>query len=442
MSCPKKISEQSALAFNSALNIFSVPPTNVSVCRSFFREVLPLSTVTQDSPYLFRMFSDNLWTDLSRVYLHLDLSIEKEVGNTWKAITQADDADVGTIQGIGQTFVQQLKVEAGNTELYDSGPLYPFKAYLTNELSFGSQVKDHFMASAGYYRSQAHDARADAGFQARCALFSSGRKAQFLSRLDFDLGNQELYLLNNLDLLFTIYRAKDAFLLQCLRAGGSTHPYRLFLHDIKLYVKMVEVQPSLNLSIYKLLEQQPATYAVRRTEVKNCFLTAGRTEIDHNVFSAAIPRRLTIALVQNQAFNGSLQYSPFNFRPYAIREISVHAGGQIYPAIPHRMDFDRGSCMRPFVDMYEALGCANADRSFDVSFAQFRDGWTFFVVALTSTLDDSCGFELLRSGTTSVRLQFNEEIPPHGVEMIVLGEFDQLIMIDYNRHIVTDSKIS
>lgn len=113
MSCPKKISEQSALAFNSALNIFAVPPTNVSVTRSFFREVLPLSTVTQDSPYLFRMFSDNLWTDLSRVYLHLDVSIQKPApapnNQQWVPITDADDADVGPIEYLGQTFVQQLK---------------------------------------------------------------------------------------------------------------------------------------------------------------------------------------------------------------------------------------------------------------------------------------------------------------------------------------------
>jgi hypothetical protein len=110
MSCPKKISNQSALAFNSALNIFAVPPTNVSVCRSFFREVLPLSTVTQESPYLFRMFSDNLWTDLSRVYLHLELSIERANGNAWEPITAADDTELGPVQCIGQTFVQQLKV--------------------------------------------------------------------------------------------------------------------------------------------------------------------------------------------------------------------------------------------------------------------------------------------------------------------------------------------
>ncbi|KAL3071905.1 hypothetical protein niasHS_016506 [Heterodera schachtii] len=418
MSCPKKISEQSALAFNSALNVFAVPPTNVSVSRSFFRELLPLSTISQEGPYLFRMFNDNLWADMSRVYLFLELSIQKEdAGGRWVPIEAADQL-VGPVQCIGQTFVQQLKVEVQNTELYDSGTL----------------AKGHFMASAGYHPSLKHDNATDAGFLARCARFEGGRKARFLSRLDFDLGNQELYLLNNMDVLFTIYRAKNTFLLQNLApapaAGAAARQqYALYLHDIKLYMKVVEVQPSLNLSIYKTLEKQPATYAVRKTEVKSVFLTAGRTEMDHNIFSAAIPRRLTIALVANGAFNGQLAQSPFNFKPYSIREISVHAGGQIYPAVPHRMDFSGSAYIRPFVDMYEALGMANSERSMDITLDQFRDGWTIFVVPMTSTLDDSCGFELLRSGTTSIRLAFNEEIPAGGVEMVVLGEFDHWMIL-------------
>lgn len=111
MSCPKRISEQSALAFNSALNVFAVPPTNVSVSRSFFRELLPLSTISQEGPYLFRMFNDNLWADLSRVYLYLELALEKPDANGRRVpIDAAADVSVGSIQSIGQTFVQQLKV--------------------------------------------------------------------------------------------------------------------------------------------------------------------------------------------------------------------------------------------------------------------------------------------------------------------------------------------
>jgi hypothetical protein len=368
----------------------------------------------------------------------LELSIQKKDGDDKWVDIVVGDTNVGTIQGVGQTFVQQLKVSVGNNEVYDSGTLYAFKAYITNELSFPSSVKQNFLASIGHYPSIKNDDATDAGFVKRTALFAAGKKAAFLSRLDFDLGNQELYLLNNLDVHFTIYRAKDAFVLQTLKAG-DTNTYRLYVHDVKLFVKMVEVQPSLNMSIFQTLEKQPATYAVRKTEIKSTFLTVGRTEFEYNAFSASIPRRLTIALVANAAFNGDIKLSPFNFKPFDIRDISVHAGGHIYPMVPYRLRFSDDMFVRAFVDMYEALGVANSERSFDISMENFKSGWTFFVVPLTSTLDDSCGFELLRSGTTSIRMEFSQPIPAGGVEMIILGEFDQMIMIDYNRHIVSDS---
>ncbi|KAL3111560.1 hypothetical protein niasHT_012533 [Heterodera trifolii] len=417
-----------------------IPPTNVSVVRSFFRQVLPLATITQESPYLFRLYSDNLWTDLSRIYLYLELSIEKPGANDkWVAIEDADTS-VSAIQGIGQTFVQQLKVTVGNTEVYDSGNLYPFKAYITNELSFPINAKKNFLGSTGYYHTVNQDDSTDEGFKERCKIFKGGKNAQFLSRLDFDLGNQELYLLNNLDLLFTIYKAKDVFLLQTLKANDATK-YRLTVHDVKIYAKMVEVQPSLNMSLYKTLEKQPATYAVRKTEIKSSFISVGRYEFEYNVFSATIPRRVTIALVGNSAFHGDYKLSPFLFEPFDLREISIHAGGVVYPAVPYKLNFSKDHFVSAFVDMYEALGMANSERSFDISMAQFKKGWSFFVIPLTSTLDDSCGFELMRSGTTNVRATFNSPIPLGGVEMIVLGEFDQMIMVDYNRHIVTDSKL-
>jgi hypothetical protein len=346
---------------------------------------------------------------------------------------------------IGSTFIQQLIVSVGTSEVYNSGTLYPYKSYLTHELSFPSTIKDNFLASAGYYSTDVHDDATDSGFEQRSGLFSSGNSVQLMSRLDFDLSNQELFLLNQIDVLFTIYRARDDFLLQCLRtpaAGQQLPRYRVQLHGAKLLVKMIEVQPSLNLSIYQSLEKQPATYSVRKTELKSQYISAGRTEFDYNCFSSTIPRRITVGLVAHRAFDGNVQVSPFNFQPFGIRSIAVHAGGHIYHQVPYSLNFTNGHCVRAYVDMYEALGAANSDRSFDISLQKFRSGgWTFFVIPLTSTLDDSCGFELLRAGTTTIRLQFAEAIPAGGVEMIILGEFDQMFMIDYNRRVVSDSTL-
>lgn len=404
-----------------------------------------MSSVTQESPYQFRLYSDNLWTDLSRVYLFLELSVEKPSPTVPGRWVQIDDSDtqLGCIQGLGQTFVRQLKVSISNTEIYDSGTLYAYKSYMTNELSFPASVKESFLAAAGYYPTRRHNDAGDAGFKSRVALFSSAKQAHLMSRLDFDMGNQELYLVNNIDVLFTIYRNSNAFLLHSLKMSGDALPdYRLFVHSARLYVKMVDVQSSLNLTIYRMLEQQPARYAVRKTDVRSCFIGAGRTEIDHAVFSSTIPRRLTVALVANAAFNGDYKLTPFEFKHFNIESICAQAGGFNYPALPYRLDFAQRHCMNAFVDMYEALGHANNIHTCDIGFEQFLDGWSFFVIPLTSTLDDSCGFELIRSGTTSLRLKFSKAIPVGGVEMIVLGEFDQLIMVDYNRRVIADNSLA
>jgi hypothetical protein len=82
----------------------------------------------------------------------------------------------------------------------------------------------------------------------------------------------------------------------------------------------------------------------------------------------------------HRAFNGDIGLSPFKFEPFHLRSIAVHAGGYIYPQAPYSLNFTDGNCVRAFVDMYEALGAANSDRSPDISLQKWRTGgWTFLL---------------------------------------------------------------
>ena len=94
--------------------------------------------------------------------------------------------------------------------------------------------------------------------------------------------------------------------------------------------------------------------------------------------------------------------------------------------------------------LYEALGLANSDRSNGLSLDRFGNGWCFFVIPLTSSLDDNCGLELVRNGPTNVRITFNSDspVPAGGPELIVLAEFDQLVTVNFNRRVVTDISAS
>lgn len=72
----------------------------------------------------------------------------------------------------------------------------------------------------------------------------------------------------------------------------------------------------------------------------------------------------------------------------------------------------------------------------------YKNGWTFFVIPLTATLDDSDCFELIRNSTTTLQLKFTEPIDDKkdgsGVQLIIIGEFDQVIAVDNTRRVITD----
>ena len=92
--------------------------------------------------------------------------------------------------------------------------------------------------------------------------------------------------------------------------------------------------------------------------------------------------------------------------------------------------------------MYAGLGLDDSDsKTVSISMSRFLNGWAFFVIPMTSTLDDTPGFELIRQGTCTIKVQFDEPIKIHGYEMIIMGEFDSILSINADRVLSTDGSV-
>ena len=446
MSTLKKIDAASEDALHSSLDIFSVPPTNFSILKASVREILPLNSI--DDPkterFEFRVFSDSQWLDLSRTYVYLQLQLQKKNGQNWVNIDPTVDKDVATCQTLGQSFIKQLRVAVGGTEVYDSTQHYPYLCYLKNELNYSTSVKDTILAAAGYSRDLEMNNKDSPGFKTRNGNIGNGAPVEFVSRLDFDLANQNRFLVNNVDLTFTLTKMDDDFLVHTL-FPDDPNTYRVRALSVRLYVVSVDVQPSLNLTIAQMLQKKSAKYPCRQMAIHTAYLTEGRTDFVHNLFTNVIPRRLIFALVSADAYDGDKTLDPFNCQPFDIREIIVNAGGLNYPSTGYNFNWDQTkgpiSFVRGYLDMLNASS-AQQNVTNGITMAQYKNGWTIFVVPLTASLEDSNGFEPVRYGTTTLSLKFNEKIPPKGVQLIYIVEFDSVITIDGARVVVTDNAAS
>ena len=132
--------------------------------------------------------------------------------------------------------------------------------------------------------------------------------------------------------------------------------------------------------------------------------------------------------------------SPFNFKPFDIREISILAGGKQWPATPYDLNFSNHyQYTRAFYDMFDSCGMVNTTETNGISFEKFKNGWTIFVLNLTNSGEDDQCFDLVKEGTTSVSIKFRSAVAAGGYTLIAMGDMDSMLMIDKNRSLTSDS---
>ncbi|CAK5031835.1 unnamed protein product [Meloidogyne enterolobii] len=94
--------------------------------------------------------------------------------------------------------------------------------------------------------------------------------------------------------------------------------------------------------------------------------------------------------------------------------------------------------------MQEAIGYAGTLESNGISMERYaKGGFCFFVFNLTNSQEDNGPetFDLIKNGTTSIKLTFNEPVPSGGIVLIAMGEVDSLLMLDRNRTITSDISV-
>lgn len=432
----KKIDHESANSITSALSIFTLPPTNVSISSSLVREYLPLNPLT-DVPYHFKIHPSTSFIDLNKCYLLSEMCIKKVDANG-NLVNIDDNELVAPINLIGSTWIKNLKISVQGREVYDSNSLYAYKSYFDTELSFSRDVKDSHLQASGYFtdgEDQDSLAVTQKGFTSRKELFANSKPVQLITKIDADIFNQERYMVNGveIDLQFT---PNDTYFMLMASAGATQ--YKLEITSLKLYVKTLELVDGLALDIQKRLENKEAKYVNRKSYIKSTFLSPNRTEYNGVLFTGQIPKRVILGMVENSAYVGHRTKSPFNFKPFDVRSISIMANGKQWPAAPFELDFTNNQYTRAFYELNEALGISGSTDSNGISLKKYRNGWTIFAFNMTNSMEDNECVDLITEGTTTVSISFRTPIIQQGIVLIAYCEMDSILILDKNRTVMSD----
>ena len=422
----------------SQLDLFKVPGTQTAVEASIYSECQPVNTISENTPIEFNLVgTGDEYIDINSTILFLRAQLLKGDGDP------IDDTDqVGPVNLFMHSLFSQVDIKLNETLISDTNNTYPYRAYLETLLSYGGATKGSQLSSSIYYKDVAGhmDERnpllangRNTGLRARHALFNDGRVVDMAGRIHSDIFFQSKYLPNEVNVRIRLIRNRENF---CLMASENNAEFKIKIHDCKLLIRKVRINPSTALGLEAVWKRNTAKFPLRRVMCKTVNIAAGQRDFHKQaVFAGPMPSRLVIAFVDNDALNGSFAKNPFNFKNYSLTTLQVDKDGQKSNVRPIETNFEARNYIQAYQSLFWGTNKMFCDEDLDIKREDFPDGYAIYAFDLTNDLNpNDDNFSLLKNGCINIHGRFGVALP-NSINLVILGELESILEIDNLRNV-------
>jgi hypothetical protein len=419
------------------LDIFSVPPTQLSLESSEIVVFKPVASLQNHGPIEFIVppCSDE-YTDVFSTMIYVVVSITDENG-----VAIAPNENVGVVNNILHSMFSNIDISIGNRLVSTTSNLYPFKAYLETHLNYSNAAKQSHQTLSLFYKDTAgkiDDASDDnKGYVERKKFFSNGRMVALLGKPCCDLFGQNKFLPNGVGLEIVLSRSKDSI---CLSAPNELKAYELKLHSAELHVRRVRPSADLLLAHARVLSHTTAKYALARVEVKAYTIPNNlQTYNLDNVIIGQLPVRILFCMINNTSLIGRYAQSPFNFQHFNLDYLGLTKDGVTHGR-PFQPKFagDHPDIAHSYYSSFAGVRIHWTDDGYDVDREEYAKGYCIHAWDLTSDYSaDVHQWSLRRTGTIGFELRFSAPLAT-AISCIVYCEFQNILEIDADRRVSVD----
>jgi hypothetical protein len=202
---------------------------------------------------------------------------------------------------------------------------YPYKAYISNCLSYNNAIKATHLATQGWYSDTGSFLGDDtnSGFESRCIQFHENYDLEkpyrrtgvtLFGRLLHDLVSCETGLPPQTKVKIELDRSKDEFFIMCDKTDPEK--YKVRINHIILYVPVAQLSMNVYNEFSALYSKEPIAIHYRRIQILYCPVSKDKEEYwSESLFSDSdLPCRIIVGFVVTNNKNGNYHSNPFDFR--------------------------------------------------------------------------------------------------------------------------------
>ncbi|XP_055997822.1 uncharacterized protein F54H12.2-like [Ostrea edulis] len=462
---------ESCACGTNSLELFKVPPTNVTLEDSKWMEYYPISsTLNSDTaPIEFEIKGQgDEYLDLSQTYLQMVCKFTKANGTN----LAGGNSTSTPVNNILHSLFSEIDVSLNGKVITPGTDTYPYKAYMEKLLSYAPKTLETQMRACSLWEKDTAghmdevklealaqtpvefavvnnkvniaaviptpdypDDSKNVGLRKRHEKITDSKEIVLMDRLHLDLFEQEKCLPNGLDVRLRFNRARPQFYMMT-DAGSSG---KVVIQSMILWVRKVKPVPSIINLINQQLSTQTAKYPLRRVEVKTFTIPSGtQSKITDHLFQGQMPKLIVLGFVDNAAFNGDNTRNPFHFQNEKVKKLEISINVEMMETRPLEPNFTDDQYLRSYLSLYKGLGKLGQDWAPDITLEEYKNGYTLWCVDFTKDQEAQTDkFHLIQTGNLRVEVQFAANVA-RTLNCVVYAVFDNLLEINKQREVSID----
>ena len=437
-----KIHNLSQITTLADFDIFSVPPTQLTIEKNIVTEHRPLSTLTETSTIEFSLGSaidEYIHLRETMLYMKIRVNLTPATGAT---ITAADWKKIQPVNNLLHSLFRTVDLEIEGKSINQAPQTYAYKAYFESMLGFTDEAKLGYLTAAGWFNDEVNKAAIDEDIDlftpGTVAADGTGKSIELMGKLHLDLAFQPKALLGGTKLKFSLIPNPKDFYLWC---DASVTPTIVF-ESAALYVTRSKLAYPVVEAHNMALTQTPAKYPMMRSNVKSFTVPTGSLDVNlDNAILGQIPRRMFLAMVDSKGVNGDLTQNPFRFQHFNLNYLTAAVDGIQYPSVAFTPDFTNGLYVREFLSVYDTLNQLTSDSCLSLTHENYSNGNVIFGFSFApDPVDDcnKCGYvNPIRHGSVRLSLKFARALTAN-INVLIYCEYDNILQIDATRTPITD----
>lgn len=432
MSLIHKLSSEALLA---ELDLFSVPPTQLSIEKGYETAHRPLGSLQGTDSICFDIpTSSEEYVLLHETYLYVKIQLELK-SKEGKPLSQAAWLTVVPANNLLHTLISKCELKINDKLIPFSANGYPYRAYLETLLGFSSSAKDSHLTSALWIE---NDRERQDFFIPTLDTASESKAVDLFGRLFTDMTYQGRAIPGGGSIKFDIALNSTKFAFM----WPDTHTLNLRFLDACLYVHRIRGTPQLLTAHSKALAISPAKYPINRTEIKQVVIQKGTLDaMLDNIVLGQLPRRMFLCFVSHAALSGSQTLNPFEFGHNNLSFATVYLDGEQYPTNPYMPNFSEELYIREYSGLFQALNQNGLASTIDISRAEYGRNKMILGFNFTPDLSNGCGdighINTIKRGSLRVYIQFRKPLTEI-INAILMCEFDNIIEINNENRVTSD----